>query len=275
MCYKNRFYLLIISLLIFCCKSSKLSIKTAKGALLPEAIIEAYEKKHTNELEGTLSFNGKISLLKGKNLYKANFKLKNIPKEMIRGKAFFMGISIGEGSMDLKGIRFYEKVFKSYLDRDFSFFKHYLALDLSYTHFESLLYGKPLVNLLEDHFNLSFTKEPVGYVFTSKNNTSSKSKADNLFLSNNHQYEVVLDEHFFIRSQLITYLKGGEKKSLKIQYEEWVEVEGNFFPKAISIFINNNQEASFSIYHNTISKQKKDNREDSFSIPKGYTEIKL
>lgn len=243
---KIRFIYFLILFFIFSCKTSKLSKIKDVNFLLKSEVLNAYYKKHTTDLNH-LILSGKASLQVGENHKKVSFKMDMKLKEKISTKVYFLGFPIGKASITPTHIEFYEKFSKVYLNKGISYLKNFLKIDLNYDQLERILQGKPLFDLSERELNFLHDKENLTYSFISKGKKFNLQK---------YQYQIDLDHHFLIKKQKLDGNENPSKESLSVEYKNWIEFEGSYFPKSITIFFNEKLKPLLSIEFTSFKSKK-------------------
>lgn len=200
----------------------------------------------------------KASFNNGKLKQRISVSLKMKKDEVIwlKGTKF---ITLFKAKITPTSVRYYSSYAKNYFEGDFTMLKKLLGTEINFEQLQNLLLGQSLMNVKEQKQQVFI--EDKSYVLSPENQES----LFDIFFSVN-------SSHFKLDKQSIVDSKNN--KRLDISYPSYGLFEEQIFPKEIQIKAL--QLGAFTNIDFMLKSVQFDTDLDlSFSIPKGYKQIKL
>lgn len=200
----------------------------------------------------------KVNFNNGKLKQRISVNLKIIKDEVIwlKGTKF---ITVFKAKITPTSVRFYSPYAKNYFEGDFAMLQKLVGTEIRFHQLQNLLLGQSLTNIKKQKQNLII--EDNLYILSPKKQASLYD----IFFSIN-------PSHFKLEKQSIVHTAKNQR--LDILYPSYNLVDGTFFPT--EILIKAKQPGTFTnIDFMLKSVQFNTDIDVSFSIPKGYKQIKL
>jgi len=243
-------YIIIIVLLYGCAPGKNL---TSTVGEIPEMRTKQILKKHIKQHAkfNTLQCKLKIELFQNSKVQSNNVTLR-----MDRGKTIWINAFLNMIRIKITPdrVQMYNKIDKTYFDGDFSLIKQLLGIDLDFSNLENLLLGDTFFK--HNSSSLNQVKDNSGY-------TLKPYKLDptlNVLYRINPFY-------FKMKTQEISHLK--EEIHLKVNYDDFQEINQQLIPSKMAITINEKQNNTF-IKLNLKSVSLNQSIRFPFKLPKGY-----
>ncbi len=231
-------------------------VKTAgiiKNALAqkPQFVHLTISSKINADIDGnSVGLNGKIYVRDGKMIW------VNVSK---------FGINAARALITPDGFKAYEKLDKTYIDGDFSYFNNLLKVDfIDYEKLQNLLLGRIFVEMKTNDFHSEVVQND--YVLNYKENEQ--------ILQNPKEGKYVqtytLDSDFRLKK---AYLKDSKTQmELDITYSNWQKVGTQFFPKNVKVLVKDKKTQKVDLEYNNFTFEES---QTPFEIPSGYKPNKL
>lgn len=246
-------YIIIIVLLYGCAPGKNL---TSTVGEIPEMRTKQILKKHIKQHAkfNTLQCKLKIELFQNSKVQSNNVTLR-----MDRGKTIWINAFLNMIRIKITPdrVQMYNKIDKTYFDGDFSLIKRLLGIDLDFSNLENLLLGDTFFK--HNSSSLNQVKDNSGY-------TLKPYKLDptlNVLYRINPFY-------FKMKTQEISHLK--EEIHLKVNYDDFQEINQQLIPSKMAITINEKQNNTF-IKLNLKSVSLNQSIRFPFKLPKGYRQL--
>ena len=246
-------YIIIIVLLYGCAPGKNL---TSTVGEIPEMRTKQILKKHIKQHAkfNTLQCKLKIELFQNSKVQSNNVTLR-----MDRGKTIWINAFLNMIRIKITPdrVQMYNKIDKTYFDGDFSLIKQLLGIDLDFSNLENLLLGDTFFK--HNSSSLNQVKDNSGY-------TLKPYKLDptlNVLYRINPFY-------FKVKTQEISHLK--EEIHLKVNYDDFQEINQQLIPSKMAITINEKQNNTF-IKLNLKSVSLNQSIRFPFKLPKGYRQL--
>ena len=222
--------------------STRKVVKNYKHALFSKSSIRAKIKAHYKD--------PKLS----QNL---NIKLRINKDEVIWMSGTFLGFSVVKVKITPTRVQYYEKIKKTYFDGDFSILSSILGTEINFNQLQNLLIGQSLVDL-----DKNFINEIDGKSFK-----LTPKKQQTLF----DVFFWINPQHHKIDKQ---QLNSRKSQSLTINYPNYQQIKGEFFPQNISITaIEPKQTTQIDLIYKNVTFDEQ--LSFPFKIPANYKKINL
>ena len=247
----SKFRYIIIIVLLYGCGPGK-NLTSTVGEI-PEMRTKQILKKHIKQYAkfNTLQCKLKIELFQNSKVQSNTVTLR-----MDRGKTIWINAFLNMIRIKITPdrVQMYNKIDKTYFDGDFSLIKQLLGIDLDFSNLENLLLGDTFFK--HNSSSLNQVKDNSGY-------TLKPYKLDptlNVLYRINPFY-------FKMKTQEISHLK--EEIHLKVNYDDFQEINQQLIPSKMAITINEKQNNTF-IKLNLKSVSLNQSIRFPFKLPKGY-----
>jgi len=243
-------YIIIIVLLYGCAPGKNL---TSTVGEIPEMRTKQILKKHIKQ---HAKFNTLQCKLKVELFQNSKAQSNNVTLRMDRGKTIWINafLNLIRIKITPDRVQMYNKIDKTYFDGDFSLIKQLLGIDLDFSNLENLLLGD------------TFFKHNSSSLNQVKDNTGYTLKPYKLDPTLNVLYRIN-PFYFKMKTQEISHLK--EEIHLKVNYDDFQEINQQLIPSKMAITINEKQNNTF-IKLNLKSVSLNQSIRFPFKLPKGY-----
>lgn len=243
-------YIIIIVLLYGCAPGKNL---TSTVGEIPEMRTKQILKKHIKQ---HAKFNTLQCKLKIELFQNSKAQSNTVTLRMERGKIIWINAFLNMIRIKITPdkVQMYNKIDKTYFDGDFSLIKQLLGIDLDFSNLENLLLGDTFFK--HNSSSLNQVKDNSGY-------TLKPYKLDptlNVLYRINPFY-------YKMKTQEISHLK--EEIHLKVNYDDFQEINQQLIPSKMAITINEKQNNTF-IKLNLKSVSLNQSIRFPFKLPKGY-----
>ena len=247
----SKFRYIIIIVLLYGCGPGK-NLTSTVGEI-PEMRTKQILKKHIKQ---HAKFNTLQCKLKIELFQNSKAQSNTVTLRMDRGKTIWINAFLNMIRIKITPdrVQMYNKIDKTYFDGDFSLIKQLLGIDLDFSNLENLLLGDTFFK--HNSSSLNQVKDNSGY-------TLKPYKLDptlNVLYRINPFY-------FKMKTQEISHLK--EEIYLKVNYDDFQEINQQLVPSKMAITINEKQNNTF-IKLNLKSVSLNQSIRFPFKLPKGY-----
>jgi hypothetical protein len=251
-------YFAVLVIVFTSCKSKKslvgsdlVSLKMSAKKVAKNHVAANFDKK-TIDAKLKASFNnGKL-----KQSFSVSFKMKKDEVIWLKGTKF---ITLFKVKITPTSVQFYSSLNKKYFDGDFSMLKKILGADINFDQLQNLLLGQSLMNV---------RKQKQEVVIQDNSYVLSPEEQEDLF----DLFFSVNPSHFKLDKQSIVNSKKNQR--LDVFYPSYKIVDDTVFPSEIKIKAK--QPGKFTNIDFIVKSIEFDTDVNiSFSIPKGYKQIKL
>lgn len=256
--HKKLAIAVVCSMLLFSCKTAKVvaygdadNIKTASVinktlAQKPSFTHLTINSKINADINDvSTSLNGRIYVQNGKKIW------VNVSK---------FGINGARAIITPSGFKAYEKLERTYIDGDFSYFNRLLKVDfIDYDKLQNLLLGRIFVDMKASEFNSEIIDNQ--YILTFKDNEQLlQNPKEGKYIQT---YKIGSD--FYLRE---AYLQDPKSKmELFITYDNWLKSGNEVFPKNVKIIVKDKKTQKVELEYNNFTFEQIDT---PFEIPSGY-----
>lgn len=252
----SKFRYIIIIVLLYGCGPGKNLTSNVGG--IPEMRTKQILKKHIKQ---HAKFNTLQCKLKIELFQNSKAQSNTVTLRMDRGKTIWINAFLNMIRIKITPdrVQMYNKIDKTYFDGDFSLIKQLLGIDLDFSNLENLLLGDTFFK--HNSSSLNQVKDNSGY-------TLKPYKLDptlNVLYRINPFY-------FKMKTQEISHLK--EEIRLKVNYDDFQEINQQLIPSKMAITINEKQNNTF-IRLNLKSVSLNQSIRFPFKLPKGYKLLKF
>ena len=248
---RSKFRYLIIIVLLYGCAPGK-NLTSTVGEI-PEMRTKQILKKHIKQ---HAKFNTLQCKLKIELFQNSKAQSNSVTLRMERGKIIWINAFLNMIRIKITPdkVQMYNKIDKTYFDGDFSLIKQLLGIDLDFSNLENLLLGD------------TFFKHNSSSLNQVKDNTGYTLKPYKLDPTLNVLYRIN-PFYFKMKTQEISHLK--EEIHLKVNYDDFQEINQQLIPSKMAITINEKQNNTF-IKLNLKSVSLNQSIRFPFKLPKGY-----
>lgn len=229
---------------------SELVIKSIL-AQKPQFVHLSIQSKINADIDGNrVGLNGKIYIRDGKKIW------INVSK---------FGINAARALITPEGFKAYEKLDKTYIDGDFTYFNHLLKVDfIDYSRMQNLLLGRIFVDLKPKDFQLEI--ENGNYVLNYLDNEKLEQKPK----AGKYIQTYTFDPDFRLIQALLK--DPTSKMELTVDYQNWTKVGVQYFPKNVKVLVKDNKTQKVDLEYNNFTFEESST---PFEIPSGYEPRKL
>lgn len=248
----SKFRYIIIIVLLYGCGPGK-NLTSTVGEI-PEMRTKQILKKHIKQ---HAKFNTLQCKLKIELFQNSKAQSNTVTLRMDRGKTIWINAFLNMIRIKITPdrVQMYNKIDKTYFDGDFSLIKQLLGIDLDFSNLENLLLGETFFK-----HNSSSLKQ------VKDNNSVYTLKPYKLDPTLNVLYRIN-PFYFKMKTQEISHLK--EEIHLKVNYDDFQEINQQLIPSKMAITINEKQNNAF-IKLNLKSVSLNQSIRFPFKLPKGY-----
>ncbi|MEO9571780.1 MAG: DUF4292 domain-containing protein [Polaribacter sp.] len=251
-------YFIVFTIIFASCKSNKNVI--SKNIIAKKMSAKKVARKHiaSNFNKKTVDAKLKANFNNGKikQAFSVSFKMKKDEVIWLKGTKF---ITLFKAKITPNSVRFYSSLNKKYFDGDFSMLQKLLGTDINFLQLQNLLLGQSIMNVKEEKQNIIIKDN--SYVLTPENQS--------------HLFDVffaVNPSHFKLDKQSV--VNSLKNQRLDVLYPSYRVLDEAVFPSEIKIkakqpskFTNIDFVLKSVVFNTEINT--------SFSIPKGYKQIKI
>ena len=260
---KNSLSVAFFMLLIVSCSTQKgmsgtsaEEMKTSsivKSALAqkPQFVHLTINSKINADIDGnSVGLNGKIYVQNGKKIW------VNVSK---------FGVNGARALITPDGFKAYEKLDRTYIDGDFSYFNNLLKVDfIDYDKLQNLLLGQIFIDMKAGEFNSEIVQNE--YVLSYKDNEKIQRNPQ----EGKYIQIYTLDSNFRLKNANLKDPK--TQMELEISYDSWQKVGTQFFPKTVKVLVKDKKTQKVELEYNNFTFEES---QTPFEIPSGYKPNKL
>ncbi len=248
----SKFRYIIIIVLLYACGPGK-NLTSIVGEI-PEMRTKQILKKHIKQ---HAKFNTLQCKLKIELFQNSKAQSNTVTLRMERGKIIWINAFLNMIRIKITPdkVQMYNKIDQTYFDGDFSLIKQLLGIDLDFSNLENLLLGD------------TFFKHNSSSLNQVKDNSGYKLKPFKLDPTLDVFYRIN-PFYFKMKTQEISHLK--EEIHLKVNYDDFQEINQQLIPSKMAITINEKQNNAFIIKLNLKSVSLNQSIRFPFKLPKGY-----
>jgi hypothetical protein len=252
----SKFRYIIIIVLLYGCGPGKNLTSNVGG--IPEIRTKQILKKHIKQ---HAKFNTLQCKLKIELFQNSKAQSNTVTLRMERGKIIWINAFLNMIRIKITPdrVQMYNKIDKTYFDGDFSLIKQLLGIDLDFSNLENLLLGDTFFK--HNSSSLNQVKDNSGYTLKPY---KLDPTLDVLYRINPF--------YFKMKTQEISHLK--EEIRLKVNYDDFQEINQQLIPSKMAITINEKQNNTF-IKLNLKSVSLNQSIRFPFKLPKGYKLLKF
>lgn len=270
----NYFFLFILILAVFIssCKSGGLFTANKLKAEKPE---ELYQKTISNYIDYN-TFSAKIStkldLPEQKNSFSSNLRIKKDSIIWISVTPA-LGIEILRVSLTQDSVMFLNRLNSTYFSGDYKYLQRTLNLNLNYSIIQSMLLDEFFIYENNVNTKVEFADyfSDVDSSFYSFQNINKKDlkKIEKSGNAVNYLLQKFLIEPTNYKIAEVNIDEKIYKRNLTIQYSDFTEVDGKYFPEKMELNIKNGEEnANISIKYSKITLNK--DLKFLYNVPEKY-----
>ncbi len=225
-------------------------VKTAL-AQKPQFVHLTINSKINADIDGnSVGLNGKIYIQNGKKIW------VNVSK---------FGVNGARALITPDGFQAYEKLERTYIDGDFSYFNNLLKVDfIDYGKLQNLLLGQIFVDMKASEFNSEIVQN--NYVLNFKENEKIQRNPQ----EGKYIQTYILDSDFRLKK---AHLKDpNTEMELEINYDSWQKLGTQFFPKTVKVLVKDKKTQKVELEYNNFTFEES---QTPFEIPSGYKPNKL
>lgn len=250
-----RIFVILVFMIAFGCKSSKLKIDGTKDlGLSPKEVIKANAKKSANFK--TLQSKVKVVYTQENKSQSHTVTLRMQKDEVIWINS---ALNLIRAKITPNKVSFYNKLDNTYFDGDFSYLSDILGTALDFKKLQNLLLGNALFDLDKSTYDMSIHND--AYLFQPKEQLS-------LF----ELFYIINPSHFKIDSQQLS--QASEARFLEIDYLNYQEVNKQSLPENMKIIVlEGDEETIIEMAFKSVNLNE--DLRYPFKIPSGFDEIIL
>lgn len=189
--------------------------------------------------------------------------IKNGEKIWVNVSKF--GINAARAEITPAGFKAYEKIERTYIDGDFSYFNDLLKVDfIDYDKLQNLLLGRLFVDLKPNEFEMHLA-----------DNQFVLSHIDNQKLENKPKNGKYIQTYYFDSKFRLSKVELKDPKSgmeLEISYRNWTKVGVQDFPKNVKVLVKDQKTQQVDLEYNNFTFSE---TATPFAIPSGYKPNKI
>jgi hypothetical protein len=203
------------------------------------------------EIDGnSIGLNGKIYIQNEKKIW------VNVSK---------FGINAARALITPTGFKAYEKLDRTYIDGDFTYFNNLLKVDfIDYQTLQNLLLGRIFTEMKPADFQSEILNNE--YVLTYKDNENLMSNPK----EGKYIQTYTFGNDYLLRKAVIK--DPDSKMELQIDYSNWLKVGIQPFPKNVKVLVKDKKTQKVELEYNNFTFEQS---ETPFEIPSGYKPNKL
>lgn len=250
-------FILLFGLFFASCKSAEVTTTEAVDMKTAAIIQKAFAQKptfthlniqskiNTDIDDISTSLNGRIYIFNGKKIW------VNVSK---------FGINGARAEITPKGFKAYEKIERTYIDGDFTYFNRLLKVDfIDYDKLQNLLLGRVFVEMKPADFQTEIIQNQ--YVLNYKENAVLKNNPK----PGKYIQTYTFGADFYLREALLIDPHSGME--LSVSYSNWIKVGKEVFPKNVKIIVKDKKTQKVELEYNNFTFEQINT---PFEIPSGY-----
>lgn len=192
-----------------------------------------------------VGLNGKIYIKNGEKIW------VNVSK---------LGLTAARAEITPNGFRAYEKLNRTYIDGDFSYFNNLLKVDfIDYQKLQSLLLGRVFTDINPKDFKYEIIANQYVMSYADNDKIMKHPKAGKYY----QQY--VFDNEYKMLKALLKDPSSGME--LEVDFSGWTAVGPQFFPKNVKVLVKDKKTQKVQLEYNNFTFEESPT---PFTIPSGY-----
>ncbi len=250
------FVLLILTIVVFGCKSTK--TLASKGEVKTNMTAKELIKENQNKKARFKTLQARVKLDYTQDNRTQSY---TVNLRMEKDKTIWINSILGLARVMITPDRvsFYDKINNQYFDGDYSLLSDLLGVELNFNKVESLLLGEAIYNLKEEQYKLSTHEN--SYVLEPK---EQKVYLELFFLFN--------PGHFKMDSQQL--FQASKHRFLEIDYKSYQKVSKQIFPENLKIIaVEDTEEVIIEMEYRSVTLNE--DLRFPFKIPSGFKEITI
>lgn len=212
-----------------------------------------------------LSINSKINADIDNNNVGLNGKIYIKDGQKIWVNVSKFGITAARANITPDGFQAYEKIDRTYIDGDFTYFNNLLKVDfIDYEKLQNLLLGRIFVDLNAKDFKSEIIDQEYVLNYIDNERLENRPKAGKYIQT------YIFDNEFRLKR---AYLKDPKSKmELEVDYSSWTKVGLQYFPKNVKVLVKDKKTQKVNLEYNNFTFEESST---PFSIPSSYKPNKL
>lgn len=213
-----------------------------------------------------LKINSKINVENGKLIPQltATFYIENQKKIWANITALF-GLTGARGIATPQGVKAYEKINKTYIDSDFSYFNKLLGVNfINFQALENLIIGKTFIPVDDQLF--SFSQNENGFTLDSKQAIATTVNGKK------YEYNAHLQYDSQLNLQKVVVKNDKQSQELTLEYTNWETFGQQKFPRNVKIIIKKQKTDQIIIENTNFDFSRMDT---PYSVPSNYTKTEI
>lgn len=209
------------------------------------------QSKINADIDGnSIGLNGKIYIHDGKKIW------VNVSK---------FGINAARAEITPEGFKAYEKLERTYIDGDFSYFNNLLKVDfIDYQKLQSLLLGRIFIEMKPSEFHSEIINNEYVLNYVDNERLMGAPKEGKYIQT----YKFGAD--YFLREANLK--DPNSNMELQINYSNWLKMGSQYFPKNVKILVKDKKTQKVELEYNNFTYEES---QTPFAIPSGYKPNKL
>lgn len=209
------------------------------------------QSKINADIDGnSVGLNGKIYIQNGKKIW------VNVSK---------FGINAARAEITPEGFKAYEKLDRTYIDSDFSYFNNLLKVDfINYQKLQNLLLGRIFTEMKPADFHSEIINNE--YILTYKDNAKLSEKPQEGKYVQTYKFGT----DYLLREAVLKDPKSNME--LQINYSDWLKIGSQSFPKNVKVLVKDKKTQKVELEYNNFTYEQS---ATPFEIPSGYKPNKL
>lgn len=254
---------LLCLLLLFSCGTTKSVSGTSAEEMKTAQLLKNIQAQRLQFVH--LSIQSKINADIDNNSVGLNGKIYIRDGKMIWVNISKFGITGARAKITPEGFQAFEKLGKTYIDGDFTYFNDLLKVDfIDYAKLQNLLLGRIFVDLNAKEFESQIMDGQ--YVVSAVNNDQLAQRPK----EGNYIQIYRFDSDFRLNQAYLKDPKTGME--LEINYENWTHVGVQQFPKRVKVMVKDKKTQKVDLEYNNFTFEES---ETPFSIPSSYQPNKI
>lgn len=254
----KRYWIAGVLLWLVSCGTQKSTSPSGIEDMKTNALIQNIKSQKAQFVH--LTINSKINANIDNNPVGLNGKIyiQNDQKIWINVSKF--GINAARALITPDGVQAYEKLDKSYIDGDFTYFNNMLKVDfIDFNKLQNILLGRIFMDLKPSDFHSEIQDDL--YVLTYHENEKLSQKPK----SGKYIQIYKFDSAFRLMSAYLKDSKSG--KELEIDYSKWTNLGTQYFPGNVKVLVKDKKDQRVELEYNNFTFEESPT---PFSIPSGY-----
>lgn len=248
------FVLLVITMLVFGCRSTK--TLASKGEVSTKMTAKELIRENQNKKARFKTLQARVKLDYTQDNRTQSY---TVNLRMEKDKIIWLNSILGLARVMITPDRvsFYDKINNQYFDGDYRLLSELLGVELNFQKVENLLLGEAIYNLRDDQYKISTHEN--SYVLEPK---EQQAILELFFLFN--------PGHFKVDSQQL--FQASKRRFLEIDYKSYQKVSKQIFPENLKIIaVEDTEEVIIEMEYRSVTLNE--DLRFPFKIPSGFKEI--